>query len=92
MHHAGTPLRTEFPVFWEFLGGIPRGVKFLGISGNWIWGNFNILRSTEILRNSQYLKCEGFKKRSNFRGVKPWVNKRYAIQNLPRDIHTCIRL
>ena len=45
-----------------------RRVEFLGISGNWIWGNLNTLRSKLIPRNSQYLECEGFKKRSNFRG------------------------
>ena len=27
--------------------------------------------------------CEGFKTRSNFRGLKLHLNKRYAIQNLP---------
>ena len=65
-----------------------RRVEFLGTSGNWIWGNLNILRSKLIPRNSQYLECEGFKKRSNFRGLKLWLNKRCAVQNLPRDIHT----
>ena len=29
--------------------------------------------------------CEGFKTRSNFRGLKLHLNKRYAIQNLPKD-------
>ena len=108
-------LRTEFPVFWEFLGipknsqkfpsmqissdfkslellGISgkgrlqfcedleflgilsytnylRRVEFLGTSGNWTWGNLNTLKSKSIPRNSHYLECEGFKTRSNFRGL-----------------------
>ena len=40
--------RLQFCEDLEFLGILSytlRGVEFLGISGNWIWGNLNTLKS-----------------------------------------------
>ena len=67
-------------------------MEFLRISGNWIWGNF---KYPEVQIKSKKFSIpwkEGFKTRSNFRGLKLWLNKRYTIQNLSSDIHTCIGL
>lgn len=56
---------------------------------NWIWGKLNNPEIQIIPRNSQYREPEGFRTRSNFGGLKLWFNKRYALQNIPRDIlHT----